>query len=356
MVVATQAFVNASFSADQLLELQAAVNAAAVAVQEAHIAIVQYALNSSTPQLLSINLLDPSDTEFMLFGWFFLWDWATGYREVVTLIGDAGALKILSTLMTTTTFEPNALEIPKNLALVLRTGVMYVTFVLVAVSVLVVLHMLGSRGQISGSHLFGLNRVAGIVWVGRPLLLLRSLTAMAVLSTARIDLVQNGIVTLFRTTVSSAVLTILSAGEVTWFIYVLNDILMVYTQQYARLYMTKATYLLWLLSAIWSFVSPVTHSATVARTCAAWDLNLQLVCRSGVVRIGDQMRFVELILLCGSCLCVCYLMERIRHPDLPNDSPVSHHLSCEAKYLYSLQKWQFQGTFYLDRASATMNG
>ncbi|KDO34467.1 hypothetical protein SPRG_00531 [Saprolegnia parasitica CBS 223.65] len=356
MVVAAQSFTNVSFPTDQLDALQVAVDAAVVAVQTAHVTIVQYALNGSTPQLLAIDLLDPSDPAFMLFGWFFLWDWVTGYREAVQFVGDAGALSMLSTLMTTTTFEPNALEIPKNIALVLRTGVMYVTFVLVAVSILVVFHMLGSRGQISGSHLFGLNRVAGIVWVGRPLLLLRSLTAMAVLSTARVDLVQSGIVTLFQTTVSSAVLTVLSAGEVTWFIYVLNDILMVYTQQYARLYMTKATYLLWLISAIWSFVSPVTHSATVARTCAAIDLNLQLVCQSGVLRIGDRTRFVELLLLCVGCLLLCYGIERWRYPDLPNESPVSHHLSCEAKYLFNLEKWQFQGVYYLDKASAAMNG
>ncbi|EQC34943.1 hypothetical protein SDRG_07741 [Saprolegnia diclina VS20] len=356
MVLAAEAFVKVSFSADQFLELQAAVNAAAVAVQEAHIAIVQYALNSSTLQLFSINLLDPSDMEFMLFGWFFLWDWATGYREVVTFVGDEGALSVLSTTTTTTSLAPNALEIPKNLALFLRNGVLYVTSVLVAVSVLVVLHMLGSRGQISGSHLFGLNRVAGIVWVGRPLLLLRSLTAMTVLSTARIDLVQTGIVTLFRTTVSSAVLTILSAGEVTWFIYVLNDVLMVYTQQYARLYMVKASYLTWLISAIWSFVSPVTHSATVTRACTVLDLNLQLVCRSGVVRIGNGTRFIALTLLCVSCLVMCYWIERWRFPKLLNDSPTSHHLSCEAKYLFQLKKWQFQGVYYLDKASAAMNG
>ncbi|KDO34471.1 hypothetical protein SPRG_00535 [Saprolegnia parasitica CBS 223.65] len=356
MVLAAQACTNACFSTDQLDALQVAVDAAVVAIQAAHVTIVQYALNGSTPQLLAIDLLDPSDPEFMLFGWFFLWDWATGYREVVKFVGDTGALSVLSTAVTTTSLAPNALEIPKNLVLFLRNVVLYVTSVLVAVSILVVFHMLGSRGQISGSHLFGLNRVAGIIWVGRPLLLLRSLTAMAVLSTARVDLVQTGIVTLFQTTVSSAVLTVLSAGEVTWFIYVLNDILMVYTQQYARLYMTKATYLLWLISAIWSFVSPVTHSATVARTCAAIDLNLQLVCQSGVLRIGDRTRFVELLLLCVGCLLLCYGIERWRVPNLLNNSPLSHHLSCEAKYLFNLEKWRFQGVYYLDKASAAMNG
>ncbi|OQR85425.1 hypothetical protein ACHHYP_11837 [Achlya hypogyna] len=356
MVQSGEAFAAVAYSVEQREELTPLVAAAVAAVQDTHVQVMQYAWNGSATVVLTLDLLSPTDPLYVLFAWCALWDWASGFREVVSFQGDAGVMNLLSTATTTVDLAPNPLEIPENLALVLRTGVIYITSVLVGVSLLVLFNLLGSHGQISGSHLLGLNRVAGIVWVGRPLLFVRSMTAMCVLSTARLDLVRSGTVTYFKTAVSSPLLTILSAGEIGWLVYVLNDVLMVYTQQYARRYTTKATYLLWAISAIWTFVAPVRHSVVVARSCAASDLNLLVVCDSGVLTIGDSTRFVTLTVLCFACILVFYGIERVRSPNLANDAPPSHYLSCEAKYLYKLESWQFNGVYYLDKASAAMNG
>ncbi|OQR88669.1 hypothetical protein THRCLA_10169 [Thraustotheca clavata] len=356
MVESAQSFTNLAFTTSQLESLVPLFSAAQDAIQSQHVQIFQYGMNAGVPVLLRLDLLDKNDAGFALFAWCFLWDWVNGLREVVSFEGDYGSINIVSTLMTTTELAPSPLEIPDHLALFLRDCVVYVTSVLAGVGLLVAFNLLDSKGHISGNHLFGINRVAGIVWVGRPLLFVRSLTAMCVLSTARLELVQVGIATHVKAVESNPVLTFLSAGEIGWLIYVLNDILMVYTQHYAKLYITKALYLLWFISALWTFTAPVTHTATIHRSCKALDMNLQLQCVSGVVAIGDSTRFFALTALSLTCLILCYVLERYRYPSFQMEISRSQYLSCEAKYLYALDEWKFDGIYYLDKASAAMNG
>ncbi|KAH9150047.1 hypothetical protein AeRB84_007043, partial [Aphanomyces euteiches] len=85
--------------------------------------------------------------------------------------------------------------------------------------------------------------------------------------------------------------TFLAAGEVSWLGFVLSDILMVYTAQYTPAYVFKCNFMVWGLAAILSWVSPVTHTATIQRQCTFAHVDYQLVCSSGTIAIGSFSRF-----------------------------------------------------------------
>ncbi|RHY99280.1 hypothetical protein DYB35_002421 [Aphanomyces astaci] len=161
--------------------------------------------------------------------------------------------------------SPQPLEIPTNVALYLRYATMYITGTIFAASVVATVYILLARGHIEGRNMFKLNRVAGIVYMGRPLLLLRSMAAMSVLSTATLELEQSssGVLTYFIATstrpltVVGAVKMFLAAGEVSWFTFVLNDMFMVVTRQYTSPYAFKSSLIVWMASGVLSFASPV---------------------------------------------------------------------------------------------------
>ncbi|RQM31325.1 hypothetical protein B5M09_013029 [Aphanomyces astaci] len=60
--------------------------------------------------------------------------------------------------------------------------------------------------------------------------------------------------------------------------FVLNDLLMVVTQQYTTAYVFKCNLMVWGLSAILSFASPTNHTATFDRKCEFSHVDFQLVC------------------------------------------------------------------------------
>ncbi|RHZ00239.1 hypothetical protein DYB31_010069, partial [Aphanomyces astaci] len=171
--------------------------------------------------------------------------------------------------------SPQPLEIPTNVALYLRYATMYITGTIFAASVVATMYILLARGHIEGRNMFKLNRVAGIVYMGRPLLLLRSMAAMSVLSTATLQLEQSssGVLTYFTATstrpltVVGAVKMFLAAGEVSWFTFVLNDMFMVVTRQYTSPYAFKSSLIVWMSSGVLSFASPVQDIATLRRDC-----------------------------------------------------------------------------------------
>ncbi|KAH9155872.1 hypothetical protein AeRB84_002197 [Aphanomyces euteiches] len=287
------------------------------------------------------------DDDFEFYAWIMLFDWVQGTREVVKFQTDVGVITVLSTQYELTTTPADAMEVPLNLALYVHRVVQYFT-----------LYIIHSRGYIQGRNLFSFNRVAGLVWLGRPLVFVRGITAICLLSTASLELSRPhaGLVAYLGTPPTNPMKTILSAGEATWLAYIINDLFSLVTKQYTTSYSLKSSLLLWVLAATWSFVSPVSHSVEIHRVCSVVAVDSQSICHSGVVRIGNDMRFIGLIILAICSCLVCYFLDRALHRHRRSNKSTSLFLYAAAKYQFCRDEWEFMGVYYLDRASAVLNG
>ncbi|KAF0719128.1 hypothetical protein As57867_001265, partial [Aphanomyces stellatus] len=320
--------------------------------------ITQYFKNGSNFQFSPVNLFDPMELNFEFFVWHLLFEWVQGFREVITVMGQYGNGTFLSGYVPPSQLTVDPLEIPLNVAYYIRCAILYVTCLLLLVGSLAACYILGVKGYVEMWNMFEINRVTGIVWIGRPLIFLRAITALCLLSTAKLDLVQsqNGLVSYFEAVPRPWYTTFNSCGEVTWLIYIINDVFSPATQQYTYFYSYKSSNLLWLITFIWSMLSPPLHQASISRTCDVDAVDFQIVCHSGIMQIGDSTRLFILIgLAFGSC-GLCYVAERLIWP---RTKPMHEHTSL---FLHAVAKhnlefpWQHRGVFYMDKASATLNG
>ncbi|EQC37264.1 hypothetical protein SDRG_05488 [Saprolegnia diclina VS20] len=233
--------------------------------------------------------------EFELYAWLFLSDWVLGTREVIAFQGDRGNLTLLAEFQLPTNEQIGSWQLSTNIALYTRAGVLYITCVLLGVAVIVTCYILTSRGAFEWLNMLELSRVGGIVWVGRPLLLLRATTALSVLSTATLQLLyENESISAFQTVQNPWYTTILAASEVTWLVAVVNDVAMAVTQAYTAHYATFNSVAVWATVALLSFVAPVTHTVSLEPTCDLVQLDWQIVCASGHIVIGQWSRYVML--------------------------------------------------------------
>ncbi|KDO25024.1 hypothetical protein SPRG_20849 [Saprolegnia parasitica CBS 223.65] len=312
--------------------------------------------NETTMLLAQSLLLDPNDVGFHVFGYLYLLEWLHGVREVVTFNGVHGDITALSGRNAVHKGPINPLEVPVNVAYYARCVLLYVSGVLFIVSATASGYIAVSRGHIEGRNMLALNRVTGLVWIGRPLIFLRGITAICLLSTAKLDLAQaNGffyIVAIPQSWFS----TIMAAGETTWLVFILNDTFSVWTQQYTPLYAAPSSVLVWAASAIWSLVSPVKHSARLQRSCAVPIVDMQLVCDSGVVRIGDPTRMSGLLVLPLIVVAATYLLQRVRYHGREESGLRSHLLYVTAFHHFAQDGWVLDGVYCVDRASAAING
>ncbi|KAF0709941.1 Aste57867_5698 [Aphanomyces stellatus] len=147
---------------------------------EVNISMVQYVWNTNGYALATLNYFDPMEVDFEFFAWLFMFDWVQGIREVVSFEGDTGNL---TTMSTSTTFQiaVNPMEIPLNIANYMRWFLQYITWVMLGVACLVCFYIIGLRGQIEASNMISFSRVTSLVWIGRPLILLRALSAVCLL-------------------------------------------------------------------------------------------------------------------------------------------------------------------------------
>ncbi|CAK4758244.1 unnamed protein product, partial [Aphanomyces euteiches] len=123
--------------------------------------------------LLRYNIFDPAYPAFHFAAWALVYDWATAYREVIEFQGDIGMVRIISATSTDVSSLVNPLEIPVNVATYIRYVCVYVTTVIICVSVLATIYLLLNKGYVEGLNLLELNRVAGLVWIGRTFLFVR---------------------------------------------------------------------------------------------------------------------------------------------------------------------------------------
>ncbi|OQS03081.1 hypothetical protein THRCLA_04606, partial [Thraustotheca clavata] len=330
----------------------------------ASIEIMQYIINTttSTRELFHQPILDISDPAMILFGWMYLYDWAMGIREVVQLDGDNSTLSIISTFFIPTTFVVDEMEVPKSFSTYCRVLCEYVSYILAVIAIIAGLYSLLNQCTTEGLNLFETNRVGGLVWVGRPLLLVRSLTALAILSTATLELQVIGSVSVLASTRSNAstlmlfLTKFLAAGEVTWLVYIIQDLAMVFTRETTTLYCPISALSTWFVSFCLSIATPVIHQASINRQCSIEIIDYQLVCSSGNLVIGNVYRFSTLIAFSFGISIVFYLYYRYRYPISRYIEYPSSLLSCGGKYLFNRSGWVFKDLYYIDYASAALTG
>ncbi|RHZ41462.1 hypothetical protein DYB26_010098, partial [Aphanomyces astaci] len=245
------------------------------AVVALNVEFVQYGvLDEASPLTLYRSLVfNPSDESFKFFSWVFLVDWVVGYREVVSFEGDVENITLLTEYQPFVKDHVSMVQFPVNLASYLRTVVLYVTSTMIFLAVLLLVYIALSHGHVDVMNLFKLQRVGAIVWVGRPLLFVRSLTAIGVLSTASLELHFSGYITFFTSAQVPWYMTILAANEITWLVAIVNDMALVLTQEYTAHYATGNTMLVWLFTATLSIAIPTSHAMVVDKQCqvAAMD-------------------------------------------------------------------------------------
>ncbi|RHY85559.1 hypothetical protein DYB35_006932 [Aphanomyces astaci] len=336
--------------------LRALAQATHVQITSMNIMFVQFIVNHTEPSLFQVNILDPTNAVWQFTGWRFLYDWATGSREVVTFQGDAGAISTMSDQYAQHSMSPNASEIPRDVSFVLLVVCQYVTVLFVTMGGLIALYTVTTRGHIKGGNLLKMSRIVGLVWAGRVFLFIRSVTAMICLHTARLDLVQHGHATSFVSPPLAWTDLMLAALELHWFVYILNDTFTFVTQHYTKYYASHSAWLAWLVTVIWSQLEPNQHAVRVRRTCTAVDMDFELVCSSGVVEIGSISRVGVSIAICFGSVVVCYVWQlRTRRESSILDIP-SLMLPSQAKYLLDFHEWCFHDTYFIDQPSALMAG
>ncbi|KDO35151.1 hypothetical protein SPRG_01218 [Saprolegnia parasitica CBS 223.65] len=319
--------------------------------EEVQLKLVQF---TETGRLLQTPVFD--DEGFQVFAWSQLVDWVRGLREVVTFLGENGSVTTLSTLVHAVVSPVNPLEVPVNVALYCRYVLLYITSVLIIVAVLALAYLCSNRGFLEGSNLFALNRVLGLVWIGRPLLLLRGATALCLLATASVRLTQTAGLYYFVAAPQAWYSTVMAAGETGWLVFILNDAFSVVTRQYTAVYATQSNLLVWATTAFWTLLSPVTYSLSLQNRCTVVAVDAQLVCHAGVFAIGSTRRMVSLFGLICALVLVWFVVQRLRWPHLAPLSKRSYLLYATARYHFATDEWTHKQIYYIDQTSAVLTG
>ncbi|KDO21972.1 hypothetical protein SPRG_12838 [Saprolegnia parasitica CBS 223.65] len=175
-------------------------------------------------------------------------------------------------------FSSFGAELPTAYALYAFAVVQYVALTIASLAGLTGVYILASRGHIDGRNTLKLSRVGGIVWVGRPLLLVRSFTALCLLSTATLSLERTGYVMYFKSEVPATLSTCLAASEVTWLASTVIDIGLPLTQEHSARYVTLQSLLVLAIAASMSSLQPVAYAAQMDLQCAPTALDYQVTC------------------------------------------------------------------------------
>ncbi|EQC27632.1 hypothetical protein SDRG_14543 [Saprolegnia diclina VS20] len=328
------------------------------AIHELQIQWVQFgALNTTAPmELYHLPVLDPSDATFDYVAWLFLYDWALGNREVISFQGDLGTLTAMGSDLPHLEQTDDAAQLPTVLALYARRAVQYVTVSIIALAVLSLIYLIRVRGAIEGRNLLKLSRVGGLVWVGRPLIGLRSITALALLSSASVQLTTDGQLSYFTSQAVPWYTTCLAANEVTWLVGIVNDLGLPWTTWHLPKYALINSLLVWLVSALLAILAPVQASISIAKSCAVVSLDYQVQCSAGAVLIGSRARLLTLIGVVFGCNVLCYSVARWYYQDDSRLRSSSLLLCSGAKFLFRHETWIKHDVYYMDRASAVVNG
>ncbi|KAH9124498.1 hypothetical protein AeMF1_004751 [Aphanomyces euteiches] len=325
-------------------------------VTELNVEYTQYIMNESTALLYHVNVLDDTDRAWPFFGWCFLYSWVAGHREVVSFEGDAGSLAVFSARYDMQVDKANQAEIPHDLSLLLHVALMYITILFLGLAALVTVYTIASRGHTHGPNLLKFSRIVGLVWVGRTFLIIRSVSAMIIVDTSTLSLVQRGVATVFSSPPIEWYNLMLACMELQWLVFVLNDGVSFITRDVTSNYAGKSVWVAWAVVVVWTLVQPNQHAVSLHRICTAIDMDFELECDSGLVEIGS---FTRVCISAGICLGSVLLSYGVVLMTIGRGNAVvgnSLLLSAQAKYLLDFSKWTYESESFLDRPTALMAG
>ncbi|OQR84553.1 hypothetical protein ACHHYP_13256 [Achlya hypogyna] len=350
-----QMFINATG-----LAVPSSVDEAVVTLRSLRINLLQYGVRTEDDpvEIFLYELFAEDEDTFALFGWWYVIDWILGYRDVVSFQGDSGSATLLSDYGLSLEAAVDRSQLPTTFVAYATTGVQYVTSVTIGIATLAGVYILRDRGAVEGRNLLSLHSVGSVVWIGRPLLLLRSLTAISILATATLALDYSGTFSAFTTKSNPWYTTFLASSEVTWLSAISIDLFIVFTKELTPFFTLVNTTLVCATTTFLSFVYPPQHALAITGTdgCTMAQLDWQLECVAATVTIGHLSRTLLLAAIVASAHGLCYAGARMVKGPLPPTGLQSHFLTSGATYLFSHAYWVHDDVCYLDRASAAYNG
>ncbi|OQR99821.1 enoyl-CoA hydratase/isomerase family, partial [Thraustotheca clavata] len=323
-----------------------------------NIQILQFGVaNLTSPAtIFRLPIIDQTNPVYDFFAWMYIFDWIKGNREVVSFQGDEdswtimgdGGINSIQPIVTT--------ELPVVFSIYAHRAIEYVTIVMTLLAILTAIYIILSRGYIAGGNMLELSRVGGIIWVGRPFLFVRGITAMSLLATATLKLDLSNSLTSFSAGVLPWYTTCLAANEVTWLGGIVTDIGLIISTDYAYYYSTWNSVLIWIITSCLTILLPVQHEAKYSPECQIVTIDFQIKCHSGTVAIGSLQRFGELIFIVIASNIFCYFVWKFLWPNVSPRRGQSILLSAGAKYLLDNDDWVINGVYYMDRATAVLDG
>ncbi|OQR80624.1 hypothetical protein THRCLA_23449 [Thraustotheca clavata] len=275
----------------------------------------------------SLSLLQ-TEVYWAFYGWCLLFDWITGFRAIVQFQDDEASITAITFHGPLLAFAADPTEIPTTIY----------TFTL--------------KRSIEGMNLFELNRIVGHSWAGRTILTVRSITAILILNTAPIYLNFKQM----TPPQLPAYQTILAATEVTWLVYVLNDIFSFTTRQYTSYYALKSLISTWFIIAIWTLLSLLEITLKLKRLCDYIDMDYTLVWSSAEVAIGTFLVLSKVFWLLWCVSFFVMLWNDLYFQNNRNLEVRTHLLNSHSLHMLDFTNWKFDGVYYIDKASAIMAG
>ncbi|KAH9150257.1 hypothetical protein AeRB84_006868, partial [Aphanomyces euteiches] len=329
-------------------------------ILDLNLSIIQFAINTTDQSnvFLQQRVLGGQDAaQWDVFGWMYLYDWVEGYREVVAFEGDANAIPLISNKNDPIVDEAQILEIPNSACKYLWAVAVVVTSVLVLVGVFVTCYSIHLRGRVVGRNLFQFNRVVGAVWLSRPLLFVRGLTAIILLSTSPLRFQTiNGYAYLEfhpRTFFES----MLVASEATWVSYIAYDFVLVMTHKTNAHVAPFTSYIAWLVLIGIDVASPYRIEAKLNQQCTIDLVKRSIACTSGKILVGSSSRAILLVVIQVTVvIAASVLVKASRWRRKVPVSLHSDHLFLSGTALGFLHNLSSGDNWILDRASCVMCG
>ncbi|KAF0690119.1 Aste57867_18513 [Aphanomyces stellatus] len=320
---------------------------------------VQYAQNASNHWHLLQQSLVTSDLNWSFYGWLAFFDWVEGRREIFRLEGDAGTLIVVSEAtpnVKLTQNNGNAAQSAPDTQIIYNL-IAYVTTTNVFIGILIIMYTTFSGFCVDWRNFFVFNRVAGSIWIGRPLLLVRGLSAILVLSTSEVAMVTQNGYTKFENSPRSIWTTMVIAGESTWVSYVTIDALLLVTGGTTFVAAALATAISWITVVVLETHWPILMETTLNRRCTVVRTDKLLLCKSGTVNVGNVYRIAHLLLVHIVCVAIslAFAMCWSRLRRSRESSSVVLHGSAQA-FLFNRTRHVGGATQLMDDAACVMVG
>ncbi|KAF0684702.1 hypothetical protein As57867_023262, partial [Aphanomyces stellatus] len=349
------------------LSLAALVNASTASIATLRVGLVQFATNPDGSQwtLLQQPLVDASPWGF--YGCVMLYDWVQGRREVVSFEGDLSSVVLISTTESPVSYPSNA-NLTTSATRLIYFLVVYTSLVLAVLACSCVVAALLLRLRVEGANFVWFNRIAGFIWLGRPLLFIRGIAAVLVLSTTQLQLVETSTAaphTHFEFVPRSVLATMVFAGEATWILYVAQDFLTIVLNRFTKVYGPLSCLFGWVALVLVEVARPVRPIATLDRHCTAKDMDKSVQCTSGVLQIGSLDRLSYIVLNLAAALAAAlafgylYVHKLQKRHAMDGDADrvsTRHLLGVADTYLASCRHVMGHTSWALDKVSCLMAG